>query len=415
MITNPTAVFFVLAICVAIALLLEARTKVFGALGSALLGILFGMLLSNTGVIPGESPAYDFLRGPAVSAGIILILLTVDVRSVAKAGPKMLAAFTIGGLGAAVGSSVAALLLADAIGPETWKLAGQYTATYTGGGVNFAAVGSALDTSGDLFAAGIAADVTMTAIWMATCLIVPVAFAAGRKGGTKATLDGGSDPSHVAGGGLGDERADGDDAAVESQASGDGSSEGADEGPSLHEMLYSSVGAIELHDLAFMVTVVLGTLWASDWLGAVLAPVPSVLFLTSIALLLAQLPAVRALHGAGVIGNYLVLIFLASNGAMSVIANIVVIGPPIVYFAAITVGIHGVIIFGVGSLVGLDLPTLAVASQANVGGPASAMALATARGYTDKLLPGVAVGLLGYAAGNYLGLAVAQVLRGMIG
>jgi len=137
--------------------------------------------------------------------------------------------------------------------------------------------------------------------------------------------------------------------------------------------------------------------------------------LTTIALLLAQIPAIRQMHGAGVIGNYLILLFLSSNGAMSVIANIVVIGPPIVYFAFLTVSVHGLIIFGLGRLVGLDLKTLAVASQACVGGPASAMALATARGYTDRLLPGVAVGLLGYAAGNYLGFAVAAVVRGMVG
>ena len=99
---------------------------------------------------------------------------------------------------------------------------------------------------------------------------------------------------------------------------------------------------------------------------------------------------------------------------MSVIANIVVIGPPIVLFALITVAVHGSVIFVVGRLVGLDLATLAVASQANVGGPASAIALATARGYTDRLLPGVAVGLLGYAAGNYAGFAVASLIRGLI-
>jgi uncharacterized membrane protein len=87
----------------------------------------------------------------------------------------------------------------------------------------------------------------------------------------------------------------------------------------------------------------------------------------------------------------------------------------VVYYALITVGLHGLVIFGVGRLVGLDLKTLAVASQANIGGPASAMALATARGYTDRLLPGVAVGLLGYAAGNYLGFAVATLMRGVLG
>jgi uncharacterized membrane protein len=332
-----------------------------------------------------------------VYAGIILILLTVDVRSIVKAGPTMLAAFGVGAVGSAVGASVSAILLADAIGPETWKLAGQFTATYTGGGVNFAAVGAALETSGELFSAAIAADVLMTAIWMATCLTVPVVFAGGvawRERGGRA----GREPSV----------APADPTAYVTE-------DDAEESAGLHRRLFESLGEVRLHDLALMAVIVLGTLGASDWLGAVLAPIPSVLFLTTIALVLAQIPAVRALRGTGVMGNYLVLIFLASNGAMSVLANMVVIGPPIVYFAAITVGVHGLIVFGVGRLVGLDLKTLAVASQANVGGPASAMALATARGYTDRLLPGVAVGLLGYAAGNYAGFAVASVVRGVIG
>jgi uncharacterized membrane protein len=407
-----------LAGCVAIALALEARTRVFGALGSALLGILGGMLLSNLGIIPGESPAYDFLGGPAVSAGIVLILLTVDVKSVAKAGGRMFAAFTLGGLGSALGASIAALLLAGAIGDETWKLAGQYTATYTGGGVNFAAVGAALETSGELFTAGIAADVTLTAIWMATCLTVPVVFAAGRGlGGRREENPTGPYTKGDVPVYTGDVIAKGHEGVGESGSAGLAPDRDQidHEGPTLHQMLYSSVGAIELADLALMAVIVLGTLWGSELLGSLLAPIPSVLFLTTIALILAQITAVRALKGAGVIGNYLVLLFLASNGAMSVLANIVVIGPPIVYFAAITVGVHGFVIFVIGRLVGLDIETLAVASQANVGGPASAMALATARGYHDRLLPGVAVGLMGYAAGNYLGLAVAGVLRGVIG
>jgi len=56
-----------------------------------------------------------------------------------------------------------------------------------------------------------------------------------------------------------------------------------------------------------------------------------------------------------------------------------------------------------------------VASQANVGGAASAMAIAGARGYADRLLPGVAVGLLGYAIGNYTGFAIARLVQGALG
>ncbi|MCZ6675415.1 MAG: DUF819 family protein, partial [Verrucomicrobia bacterium] len=80
-----------------------------------------------------------------------------------------------------------------------------------------------------------------------------------------------------------------------------------------------------------------------------------------------------------------------------------------------TVAMHGLVIFGLGLLFRIDIRTLAIASQANVGGPASAMALASARGYMDRLLPGVAVGLMGYAVGNYLGFAVASLIRGWLG
>jgi uncharacterized membrane protein len=114
-------------------------------------------------------------------------------------------------------------------------------------------------------------------------------------------------------------------------------------------------------------------------------------------------------------GNYLILLFLAGNGAQSVVANIVAVGPAVFYFALITVAFHGAVIFGLGMLLRIDLPTLAVASQANVGGAASAMAIAGARGYADRLLPGVAVGLLGYAIGNYLGFGIAGLVRGLLG
>ena len=51
----------------------------------------------------------------------------------------MLAAFALGAVGTATGAIAAGLWLQDAIGEETWKLTGQFTGTYTGGGMNFAA------------------------------------------------------------------------------------------------------------------------------------------------------------------------------------------------------------------------------------------------------------------------------------
>jgi uncharacterized membrane protein len=172
---------------------------------------------------------------------------------------------------------------------------------------------------------------------------------------------------------------------------------------------------VPITDTAALVVIAVGVVWLSGVIAGAVPLLPSILWLTTLTLIIAQIPAVKSLSGGAMWGNYLILLFLASNGARSVVANIVEVGPGVFYFALITVSIHGLVIFGLGRAAGIDTPTLAVASQAAIGGPASAMALASARGYTDRLLPGVAAGLLGYAAGNYAGFAVAALARVLMG
>ena len=403
MITDPVAITLALAVVVYVALRLEEHFKVCRALGAALVGILLGMVLSNSGLLPDTSPAYDFIMGPAVSAGVALILLSVDLKSVWEAGPKMLAAFSIGAVGSTVGAIVAGLALSGLIGPETWKLTGQFTGTYIGGGLNFAALGQALGTSSDLFTAAVAADVVVTAVWMMACLSVPLLL--GRPGRS-------ADPVPAAAGEIdvSPPTAEATDAATDTDATPD-----PDLPLTLEKMLYSSGRPMPLRDAAALVSIAIGAVWGSEKIGEMVPVIPAILWLTTIVLLLAQIPAVKRLVGGAMWGNYLILLFLACNGARSVVANIIEVGPAVFYFALATVAIHGVTIFGIGRLFKIDLPTLAVASQANVGGAASAMAIATARGYGDRLLPGVAVGLLGYAVGNYAGFLVAGLVRGMLG
>ena len=110
MISNPIAVGALLAAVAWASVRLEERFSLVRSLGSALVAILVAMALSNVGLIPGNSPAYDFLFGPGVMAGIALIMLSVHLRSVIRAGPTMLAAFGIGAVGSVVGAIVAALV-----------------------------------------------------------------------------------------------------------------------------------------------------------------------------------------------------------------------------------------------------------------------------------------------------------------
>ncbi len=391
MITDPLPIFLILAAVVFLAVQLEVRTKLFRSLGAALTGILLGMVLSNTGLIPGESPTYDFLMGDGVYFGIALILLSVDLRSVLQAGPGMLAAFGIGAVGTVVGAITGGFLLAGLVGPETWKLAGQFAGTYTGGGANFAAVGREFDTSPDLFSAATAADVIITAVWMMVCLAVPVLLGRPAK----------ANPADASSDAPSSERADDISSAPKTVT--------------LEQTLNSSVKPVFLTHAAALVLVAVGSVWGAKFLSGLIPIVPEVLWLTTLVLVMAQIPVIKQLPGAALFGNYMVLLFLASNGARSVVANLVAMGPPVFYYAIITVALHGLVIFGIGRLAKLDMATLAVASQANVGGAASAIALASARGYHDRLVPGVAVGLVGYAVGNYIGIAAGVFMRGFIG
>lgn len=387
LITEPTLLFGVLAVIVLLSVWLADTIHALRKIGSAATAILIALLLSNTGVIPGTSPVYDFLLGRGVIAGIVLILLSVDIRSIRSAGAPMLAAFGLGAVGSIAGAMVMAVLVRGTLGDETWRLAGQFSATYIGGGMNFAAVGQELGTRSDLFSAGIAADVIVTAIWLVACLTIPEFMP--RRGEQPTVTHEGVSATDV-----------------------EETTPGVKRPFGLDRLLGSSGTPMTLVDFAGLTTITFGTIAASEFLAAAWPAMPKVLWLTTLTLLLAQVPLIRRLSGGVVVGNFLLLLFLASNGAKSVIARIVEVGPAIFYFAAGTVLLHGLIIFGLGFAFRMNGDVLSVASQANVGGSTTAMALAGSRRRTDLILPGVVAGMLGNALGNYVGVAVAWIVRG---
>ncbi len=375
MISNPVGVFGVLSLVVFGMVWLQQRYKGFKKLGAAAASILAAMVLSNAGVLPGESGVYDFFTRYGVLAGIVLILLGVDIRSVWAAGSTLLKAFIIGAAGSTLGAITMAFLLHSSLGDDTYKLAGQFAATYVGGGMNYAALGYAFGTTEELFTAGIAADVIITAFWLVTCLAAPLLLK--------------SEP-----GGAASEKRDQER-----------------EVHSLEKALVSSGKAVALVDVAALVAITVSSIWVSTLLGRVFPAIPGVAWLTTMVLLLAQIPQVKRLSGGTVMGNFLIMLFLACNGARSVVGKIVEVGPEVFYFAVGTVAIHGLVIFGVGRLMRIDAGTLAIASLANVGGSSQALAGATARNYNHLILPGIACGLIGTALGNYLGLAVGNLLK----
>lgn len=123
----------------------------------------------------------------------------------------------------------------------------------------------------------------------------------------------------------------------------------------------------------------------------------------------------RRLRIAEALGNLGLHPFLVVIGVHSIVGEIVRVGPAVFYYTLWVVLAHAVVLFGLGWAARAPLETLTVATQACIGGPSTAMAIAVARGWPGLVVPGVAVALLGYALGNYLGLGVAHLARATIG
>ena len=109
----------------------------------------------------------------------------------------------------------------------------------------------------------------------------------------------------------------------------------------------------------------------------------------------------------------MVYLFLAVIGAyceFDAVYQLKNIGIVLLLFTSLAVLFHGLVIIVVGNFFYRDWHMIAIASQANVGGSASAIALAETFDRKDLILPSILIGTLGNAIGTYLGFFVIYIL-----
>lgn len=384
---EPLYILAVLCLVVVISEVLVRRTAL-RHLGTALLVILVTAVAANLGILPAGStpeapvPVYDAVFAYLAPLAIFWLVLPISLREVWKAGPAMLGLFLIGSAAVMAGGLVGMTIFGrgDAFGPLQHALAGMFVGTYTGGSINFNAVAIGYDVmeDGTLFAGAVVVDNIVTAVWMMATLALPRALAPFWQRGTVA---------------------DGHDAT-------DALGIGTDTEP-VHPL-----------DLGLLLALGLGSVLLSDRLAAAATAagwaVPSILILTALALGLAQLPLVQRLKGMRVLGMFAVYLFLAVIGAFCDLVRLGEMGHTgilLLGFAGTLVTVHGLVTFGAARLLRIDPDVAAVASQANVGGGASALAVARSLNRPDLVLPGILVGSLGNAIGTFLGFWAAALLR----
>jgi uncharacterized membrane protein len=371
MIQNPGLLLLIMTATIAFAYILENTFKWAKRIGSVMIIIALGMLLSNINVIAKESPIYDITFRHLIPISISLLLLRLSIRELIKQMEdyRLIIYFALGITGTVAGAIITYYLFGNLIGPEAWKLAGQLTASYSGGGENAVAIGRTLNVSKNLFTAAFASDNIVTALWMLVCLTAPI--------GLSKFFTSRMPEEEI-------ERA-----------------KEQSEPFTAHELLPS----------IFYSLTTAGIIVVASELLSEYVPIPSIIWVTTFSLIVAQTPLRNKFKVSYLIGSLIFNYFFFTLGAISSVSEVLKLGPPVFVFVASIVVIHAIFIFVGGKLFKADLPKLLTASQACIGGPSTACALAEANEWPHLVVPGILMGVLGYAIGNYLGWIIALLLQ----
>ncbi len=382
----------------AISIYLEQKFKWASKVSGAIIALLGALILANLKVIPTDAPVYDAVWGFIVPLAVPLLLFKADVRKIWKSSGRTFLAFNISSVGTMLGALVAVLVLGRLI-PEPNKVAGMMTGSYIGGGVNFVAMADAFKAEKNTVNALIVADNLNMAFYFMILIMIPtLSFF---KKHFKHPYE------------------DAVEAVDKSAASEAGKNKAA---------AYWGRKEISLLDIAMALGVAFGIVFVSfrfasfingtnlpGLLKAVLGQKYLVMTTVTVILATAFPKFIGEIRGAQEIGTFLIYIFFVVIGVPADLKMILVNSPLLFVFCAIMVIINMVVTFGIGKLFKLSVEELCIASNANVGGPTTAAAMAISKGWTELVLPAMLVGVWGYIVGNYFGLFIGGVVGKLFG
>lgn len=370
---NHWGLWAVLFIIAAFSLWAE-KSKIGSKLSAVVIAIISAFILSNLSIIPTEAPAYDMVWSYLVPLAIPLLLFKADLRKIIREAGPTLIAFFFGAIGTILGTFISFAIFS--LGPEGWKLAGIFCSTYIGGSMNYVATAAALNlNAGDILTAGVAADNLVMAAYFIVLFALPSVTILKKLYSTEHDDKANNITEDI----LLDER----------------------KKPDLFNMAKALALGFSICAVGFGL---------SDFINI---QGSGILIITAIVVLVATIfpKQVGTIEGADQIGALLMQVFFVVIGASANLYIVLKVGPILFFFAAVILLVHLMFILAAGKLFKLDLAEIVIASNANMGGPTTAAAMAVARKWKDLVIPAVLCGTLGYAIATFIGVAIGNLLR----
>ena len=360
-------------------------------------------LLNTTGIVsPEKSNLYFVASRYLLPTSLVLLTLSVDLKEISKLGSKALIMFFTGTVGIIIGGPIAIIIVKNLfpnlvlINPE--ELARGMTTiagSWIGGGANQTAMKEIFNVDGELFSKMVTVDVLVGNAWLAVLLI-----------GVGKTV-------------FIDKFLGADSSSVESVKE------------KIEKYNLSIARIPDLKELIYVLTIGFGITGISHLIADNIAPyllnnfpilekyslTSSFFWLIVMATtfgVILSFTRLRDLEGVGAskIGTIFIYILVATIGLQMNLFT-VFDNPGLFLIGFIWISVHVILLFIVAILIKAPYFFVAVGSQANVGGAASAPVVASAF-HPSLAAVGVLLSVLGYAVGTYAAYLCGIIMQSIV-
>ena len=381
----------VLAASAALAIYLEQKYAWASKITGCILATAFTLVLANLSIIPTDAPVYDAVWSYVVPLAVPLLLFNANIKKIWKESGRMLIIYLLSSVGTLAGGFTAYFALKGAI-PALNDIVPMFVGTYTGGSVNFIAMSEQYAVPGKTVSAALVADNLLMVLYVFVLISLP-AMAIIKKLYRQPYEE-----------------------ALKAQTAAD-----KDKNKTMAAK-YWGAKEISLKDIAFAIAIAFIIVTVSTKLAGEISETFSgadfvskfiggffgnkYLLITTFTMIIATAfpKQMSSVKGAQEIGTFLIYIFFAVIGAPASIPMIIKESPLLLVFALIIVAINMVVSLIFGKIFNFSIEEIIIASNANIGGPTTAAAMAVSKGWGALIVPALLVGTLGYVLGNYLGI-----------
>lgn len=349
-------------------------------LGAVFIAYLVGLIVGNIGILPEWAGSIqDTLTTITVPLAIPLLLFSSNLKQWKSMAGKAMVSLLIG-ITSVVAIVIAGYFIFMGKGmADLWKVSGMLIGVYTGGTPNLASLKMMLNVDPDVYILTHTYDMIISTVFLAFLMTVGKKFfslflpAFKDDNMEEVEYTNGSDPFW---------------------------------GIFKREIFYPLLKAYGLTILIFAIAGGLSLLVPKNSQVVVV-----ILTITTLSIVASTFKKINAIEKTFESGMYLILIFSVVVASMADISRFAGLTPGL--FGYITLAVLGSLFLQVvlGKIFKVDADTTIITSTALICSPPFVPVVAAAINNRKVILSGITIGIIGYAVGNYLGFAIAELLK----